>query len=112
MSNSFFSDFDAIASEAFASEGMADAAQYRPTPTAAAVPCTVLIDRTVTEIDSAGNVVVAADLVRVTAFRADIGTQPLRGARFEIDAEIFTVVSVPARDESRWVCNCEPQQRA
>lgn len=108
MTNPRIAAMDQRAALLFHRAGMADVAQYRAALAAPATPCTVMLDRTVTEIDSGGSVVVVADLVRITAFRTDIQTQPPRGSRFEIGAEIFTVVSVPLRDESRWVCNCEP----
>lgn len=110
MTNAFLAEFDALARDAFVGAGMADSAVYRSTPSAPAVNCTVLVDRSVERADEIGNVVVIGNAVRITAFRDQIAARPPLNAQFVLDPsganEVLTVGEIERADESRWVCLC------
>lgn len=103
----FLRDFDAHAVAAFFGTGLADAATYVADPAAGpaqdAVPCTVLVDRDVTDFGD-DLAPISVPLVLASFQRAEV--EPVAGAQITLTAtgEIFDLVRRVRADESisRW----------
>ena len=93
---------DARIAVAIGRAGLRDSAIYTPAG-GGAIACTVLVDRGLS-LQNAETGAVTNDQTTITAYLADIGDRPERGARFVIGAETFVVDSVQSADESRVVC--------
>ncbi len=108
MTNAFAARFDALAARKFKRAGLADAAYYTPHTGGPEVECSAAyIDRGLT-LQNQFNGSVVQDAITVTAFLAEIGAAPERGARFRFGDEVFTVDSITTKDESRVVCIVKP----
>lgn len=100
--SAFLRDFDAAAFTALADCGLADAATYRATPSAAPVDCTVLVDRDVRDFgDDVAPVSTA--YTRVIFQRGQV--QPARGGIVSIEGVDYVLADRISEDESasRWV---------
>lgn len=103
MTNSFISDFDAMAHAVFLAAGMADYAIYTPAEgDQPSVMCRVLVDRAVAANGFATEVLSPAVTIRVLL--ADIGALPRTGAIFQIGDERFVVDREPDLDEGLIAC--------
>lgn len=102
VTNGFNAEFDAIFAPAAKAARLGDAATFTQAG-GSPVACTVLVDRglTVQNADTGG---ITNDQTTITAYLADIGERPERGARFVVDGDTFVVDSVQSADESRVVC--------
>jgi hypothetical protein len=107
-------DIDAMLAAQFRAAGMADAARYTPpTRGAAAVPCTVFVDRNLEAfgVDSR----VWAGSVLITLFRTEIGeVLPQAGGRIDVltpAGQVSATYTIdqpqPGTDESKVVVLCK-----
>ena len=106
MTNGFNAEFDAIFAPAAKAARLGDAATFTQAG-GSPVSCTVLVDRGLS-LQNAETGAVTNDQVTITAYLAEIGERPKRGAIFVIGAEHFRVDSVQSSDESRVVCIVAP----
>lgn len=102
VTNGFNAEFDAIFAPAAKAARLGDTATFTQAG-GSPVACTVLVDRGLT-VQNAETGGITNDQTTITAYLADIGDRPERGARFVIGAETFVVDSVQSADESRVVC--------
>lgn len=87
---------------ALSGAGLADAATYTPNPPGAPVACGVYVDRGLRY--DGFDAQAQSNLITITAFLAEIGSKPNKGATFQVGAEVFTVDRVETVDESRVLC--------
>jgi hypothetical protein len=103
MTNAFLGWFDRMSPRAFKGVGLCDDAYYTPSTGGPEVACSIKVDRGL-QLQNAQTSEVISNVTTVTAYAADIGDAPKRGARFRIGTEILTVDSLSNADESRFVC--------
>lgn len=103
MTNSFITEFDALAHAAFADAGLADVALYTSAQSSApSVQCRVLVDRSLQTLGFESAAVTRSTVIR--AWLADIGCAPTSGAIFAIGNERFVVDRVDTIDEGIATC--------
>lgn len=100
----FMQEFDAAAFAAFADAGLADSAQYLAPGAAAALPCTVQIDRDVRDFGMDG-APVNTGYTLVTFQRAEV--EPARRGRLVLPGETLVLAERVRQDESisQWVAD-------
>ena len=90
MTNSFFTDFDALAHAVFVDAGLAENGLYRAPGSNTDVPCRCYLQRDLQSIGLDGQVFGPRTVLQI--LRADVPA-PRTGATVTIDAEVFTLDS-------------------
>jgi hypothetical protein len=100
----FLRELDAEIMSDFTADGLAEEATLTRKD-GSVVPCDVMSVYNVQSIGNDGVVVNYA--AAITAFLADLTTDPSHGEMFTIDGETFKVDRIELKDQSRVVCLCK-----